>query len=74
MTKKLIATENNAFDSILLIENGKVTGQWDLTKEVAQSYLECKDANEWEGNCPDFDEVETYGEEAEINEVVLKYI
>ena len=71
--KKLIATENNAYDSILLIENEIVIGQWDMTAEVAQSYRDCSNAEEWDGNCPDFENIEAYGEEADINEVVAKF-
>jgi len=59
--KKLIHTTNNAYDMTLLVSNHIVTGAWDhdadqYKKETTETI------QDWDGNCPDFKTIESYGE------------
>jgi hypothetical protein len=59
-----VMTTNNAYDSILLVDDDKVIGAWTATPEIVNTYLrDGANAAEWSATWPDRTEVADYGTE-----------
>jgi hypothetical protein len=54
---------NNGYDTLAIVDGGKVVSAWQMQKSVAQNYLNPGDINDWDLNQPDLDSISDYGDE-----------
>ena len=60
--RKLELRHNNAFDTVLLLDDLVIVGAWTVTPEVKANFENPGDLNDWEATPVDESDPEAYGE------------
>ena len=47
-TLRLEIRRNNAYDSLLLLRNGKLVSDWPMTPKTFADFMDCEDLEDWD--------------------------
>ena len=61
-TRTLEHRKNNAYDSILLLDDGKVVGEWIADEHALHAYHNPGDLTDWSETWPDETDPAAYGD------------